>query len=59
MERDGAHVPFVSSGPYPIRAGNTVRPLVDGEPAFRAICEAAEAARHSVCVTVAFLEREV
>ena len=32
MERDGAHVPFVSSGPYPIRAGNAVRPLVDGEP---------------------------
>ena len=59
MERDGAHVPFVSSGPYPIRAGNAVRPLVDGEPAFRAICEAVEAARHSVWVTVAFLEREV
>jgi phosphatidylserine/phosphatidylglycerophosphate/cardiolipin synthase-like enzyme len=59
MQRDGAHVPFVSSGPYPIRAGNAVRPLVDGEPAFRTICEAVEAARHSVWVTVAFLEREV
>ncbi len=33
-----------------------MRPLVDGEPAFRRICEAVETARHSVWVTVAFLE---
>jgi cardiolipin synthase len=59
MKRDGAHVPFVSSGPYPIRGGNAVRPLVDGEPAFRRICEAVEAARHSVWVTVAFIARNV
>ena len=59
MKRDGAHIPFVSSGPYPIRGGNAVRPLVDGEPAFRRICEAVEAARHSVWVTVAFIERNV
>jgi len=32
-----------------------LRPLVDGEPAFRRICQAIEAARHSVRVTVAFL----
>lgn len=32
-----------------------MRPLVDGEPAFRRICEAVEGARHSVWVTVAFL----
>ncbi|MBW2280163.1 MAG: hypothetical protein JRG76_16725 [Deltaproteobacteria bacterium] len=59
MQRDGAHIPFVSSGAYPIRGGNAMRPLVDGEPAFRRICEAVEAARHSVWVTVAFIEREV
>ena len=59
MERDGAHIPFVSSGPYPIRSGNAVWPLVDGEAAFRRICEAVEAARHSVWVTVAFIERGV
>ena len=59
MDRDGAHIPFVSSGPYPIREGNAVRPLVDGEAAFRRICEGVEAARHSVWVTVAFIERDV
>ncbi len=58
MERDAAHIPFVDSGSYPIRAGNAVRPLVDGEPAFRRICQAVEAARTSVWVTVAFLERK-
>ncbi len=59
MHRDGAHIPFVSSGPYPIRAGNEVVPLVDGEPAFRRISEAVEAARHSIWLTVAFIERDV
>jgi phosphatidylserine/phosphatidylglycerophosphate/cardiolipin synthase-like enzyme len=59
LQRDAAHVPFVSSGAYPIRGGNAVRPLVDGEPAFRRICEAVEAARRSVWVTVAFLQRDV
>ncbi len=56
MQRDAAHIPFVDSGSYPVRAGNAVRPLVDGEPAFRRICEAVEAARHSVWVTIAFYE---
>ncbi len=46
-------------GAYPVRGGNAVRPLVDGEPAFRAICEAVEAARRSVWITVAYLERDV
>ncbi|MCL4683417.1 phosphatidylserine/phosphatidylglycerophosphate/cardiolipin synthase family protein [Myxococcota bacterium] len=54
--RDAAHVPFVESGSYPLRKGNTVRPLVDGEPAFRRICEAVEAARRSIWVTVAFVD---
>jgi cardiolipin synthase len=57
MERDAAHVPFVESASYPLRGGNAVRPLVDGEPAFRRICEAVEQASRSVWVTVAFLER--
>lgn len=59
MNRDGEHIPFVTSGPYPIRAGNSLAPLVDGEPAFRRICEATERAKKSVWVTVAFLEPDV
>ena len=49
---------FVPSSSYPMRAGNRVQPLVDGEPAFRRICESIEAAQHSVWVTVAFLWQE-
>lgn len=59
MKRDAAHIPHAETGSYPLRAGNDVRPLVDGEPAFRRICEAVEAARERVWVTVAFLQREV
>ena len=59
MERDAAHIPFVTRSSYPLRGGNQVTPLVDGEPAFRRICEALEAARASAWVTVAFLERGV
>lgn len=49
-----SHVPFVESGSYPVRPGNTVRPLIDGTPVFRRICEAVEAARHSVWIAAAF-----
>ncbi|HKP56770.1 MAG TPA: hypothetical protein VJV78_08620 [Polyangiales bacterium] len=59
MQRDAAYVRFVGSSSYPLRAGCSVRPLVDGEPAFRRICQAVEAARKSVWVTVAFLQREL
>jgi phosphatidylserine/phosphatidylglycerophosphate/cardiolipin synthase-like enzyme len=47
-------IPFVALCSYPPRAGNAVRPLVDGEPTFRRIAEAIAAARHSVWLTVAF-----
>ncbi len=50
------HIPAIEEGPYPVRAGNRVHPLIGGETAFRRICEAVEEARHSVWVTVAFLE---
>lgn len=56
MKRDAEHIPFTDTGSYPIRAGNAVRPLVDGVPAFQSICEAVDAARHSVWVTVAFYQ---
>jgi phosphatidylserine/phosphatidylglycerophosphate/cardiolipin synthase-like enzyme len=59
MDDRASHVPPVNSGSYPLRTGCRVRPLVDGEVAFRRICEAVESARESVWVTVAFLEREV
>jgi cardiolipin synthase len=48
-------IPFVSTGAYPVRPGNRLRPLIDGEPAFRRICQAVEAARHSVWVCLAFV----
>jgi len=54
---DAAHVPSAGSGAYPLRPGNRVRPLIDGEPALGRIAEAVEAARRSVWVTVAFIER--
>ena len=59
MPHRARHVPAVESGSYPVRRGCAVRPLVDGEPAFRRICEAVEAARRSVWVTVAVLDRDV
>jgi phosphatidylserine/phosphatidylglycerophosphate/cardiolipin synthase-like enzyme len=47
--------PFVATGSYPTRGGNLVQPLIDGEPAFHRICEAIEAARHSVWATITFM----
>ncbi len=52
-------VPAARRGAYPLRPGNSVLPLVDGEPAFRRICEAVEAARESVWLTVAYVDRDV
>ena len=49
------HLPFVTTGSYPTRGGNSTRLLIDGEPAFRRICEATETAQHSVWVTVTFM----
>jgi len=53
---EAAHIPAARNAAYPVREGNAVRPLVDGGPAFRRICQAIEAATCSVWVTVAFLE---
>ena len=50
--------PRVPRASYPLRPGNFVRPLVDGEPAFRRIGEAVLAARRSVWVTIAYVDRE-
>ncbi len=52
------YIPFVDATSYPVRSGNAVRPLVDGIPAFRRICEAIEEAQHSVFLTVAFIHAE-
>jgi phosphatidylserine/phosphatidylglycerophosphate/cardiolipin synthase-like enzyme len=46
---------LTGQGPYPIRPGNDVRPLIDGEPVFRRIGDVVESAQFSVWVTVAFL----
>jgi cardiolipin synthase A/B len=47
--------PFVITGSYPTRASNSARLWIDGEPAFRGICEAIDNAQHSVWVTVTFM----
>jgi cardiolipin synthase A/B len=49
-----SHIPFVESGSYPVRTGNRLRPLIDGTPVFRRICEAVESAQHSVWIAAAF-----
>jgi cardiolipin synthase A/B len=48
-------IPHTPRTSYPIRYGNILQPLIDGEPAFRRICEAIEAAKHSVWATVTFM----
>ena len=48
-------VPPLRAASYPARPGNALRPLIDGEPAFRRVCKAIEAAHHSVFVTVTFM----
>jgi cardiolipin synthase len=48
------NIPHPATGSYPMRAGNAVRPWIDGVPAFRRIGEAIAAARHSLWLTVAF-----
>ena len=50
-------IPFIESGSYPMRPGNSVRPLIDGEPAFRRICEAIEAQPTLDYMPVASLKR--
>ncbi len=52
---DQEHFPFVTTGSYPTRARNSAQLLIDGEPAFRRICEAIETAQHSVWATVTFM----
>lgn len=52
---DDFGIPSAETGSYPVRPGNSVRLLVDGEPSFRRICEAIEAAHHSVWATVTFM----
>ncbi|HTQ14991.1 MAG TPA: phosphatidylserine/phosphatidylglycerophosphate/cardiolipin synthase family protein [Rhizomicrobium sp.] len=49
-----SHIPSVESGSYPVRGGNRLRALVDGEAAFGRICEAVEGAKKSVWATIAF-----
>ncbi|NOX52269.1 MAG: phosphatidylserine/phosphatidylglycerophosphate/cardiolipin synthase family protein [Gammaproteobacteria bacterium] len=48
-------VPFVTSGSYPTRSGNQIRPLIDGIPAFRRICGAIETAQQCVWATITFM----
>ena len=53
-----ARIPSAPGASYPLRPGNFVRPLVDGEPAFRRIGEAVLGARRRVWVTIAYVDRE-
>jgi cardiolipin synthase len=56
MKGEAEHIPHVATGAYPLRPGNEVEALVDGEKAFRSIAGAVAAARRSVWLTVAFHE---
>ena len=56
MPYSGSYIPPAKNCSYPLRFGNGVKPLIDGAPAFRRICEAIEQAKHSVWVTMAFIE---
>jgi phosphatidylserine/phosphatidylglycerophosphate/cardiolipin synthase-like enzyme len=47
--------PFITTGTYPTRSGNELRPWIDGEPAFRRICATIEAAEESVWATITFM----
>jgi len=57
MATDAAYIPPARTGTYPVRDGNLVRPLVDGVPAFRRICDAVTRAERRVWVTIAFVDR--
>ncbi|MFS0688792.1 phosphatidylserine/phosphatidylglycerophosphate/cardiolipin synthase family protein [Sporosarcina sp. 179-K 8C2 HS] len=48
-------VPPPSRASYPVRPGNALLPLIDGEPAFRRVCEAIEQAEHSIWATITFM----
>ncbi len=48
-------IPHASRASYPIRSGNVLRPLIDGEPAFRRVCEAIETAKQSIWATITFM----
>jgi cardiolipin synthase A/B len=53
-----SYIPGATSGSYPIRDGNRVRPLVDSEEIFTRLGEAVERARKSLWITIAFLGRD-
>lgn len=46
---------FIATGTYPTRRGNQIQPWIDGEPAFRRICAAIEAAEQRVWATITFM----
>ena len=56
MSHPGAYIHSAKNCTYPLRSGNHITPLIDGAPAFRRICEAVNQAKHSVWVTMAFIE---
>jgi phosphatidylserine/phosphatidylglycerophosphate/cardiolipin synthase-like enzyme len=59
MATDADRFPPSRTGTYPVRDGNLVRPLVDGVPAFRRICDAVARAERRVWATIAFVDRTV
>lgn len=46
---------FVTTGSYPTRQGNHLQLLLDGEAAFRQVCEAIEQAKHQVWAAITFM----
>lgn len=54
-DRKEFEIPSASKASYPVRSGNRIKPFIDGESAFRRVCEAIEQAQHSVWVTITFM----
>jgi cardiolipin synthase A/B len=46
---------FVTTGSYPTRQGNHLQLLLDGEAAFRRVCEAIEQGEHQVWAAITFM----
>ena len=49
------HIPFPTTGAYPVRVGHRVLPLIDGEATYRRVCDAIDHAQGRVWVAVTFL----
>ncbi|MVN89064.1 hypothetical protein GO986_20190 [Deinococcus sp. HMF7620] len=50
-----SEIAFVTGGPYPVREGNRLELLLDGEAAFERLCQTVEGATHCVWAAITFM----